>query len=63
MHISTVSKAILTAMMVFLCVAADAMFPERETSLAAQERPLNQSVTEADAKSAGCAAHTPHVDR
>src|SRR5262245_55360752 len=54
MNISTTSKIILTAATVFLCIAADAIFPERETTVAAQGRPLNQSGAEAEAKSAGC---------
>jgi hypothetical protein len=59
MNPSSTTKTILTAMAVFFCVAADAIFPEREITAAAQGRPLNQSETEADAKSAGCV--TCHV--
>ena len=40
--------------MVFLCVAADAIFSGHDTTVVAQGRALNQTAAEADVKSAGC---------
>src|SRR5688500_18921928 len=54
MTIGLAAKAIVAASFVFLLAVAEAILPSDALTLSAQERIAGETVTEAQAKSAGC---------